>query len=432
MKRCAALVLLALASALGCATSLDLERVTQAIVPVGPEAAPALSETPNSALARVEGVRAVSGELGAIPLRWDASREAEVTGYVLDRAPHADGPFAFIATLSDRFRTVYVDRGLDLAPKRTAGQASGGLGHAETYYYRVRAFDRGGRIAAAAPTVVSGTTAAKPAPPGGVQAYSHLPRRIALRWLPASGPNVTGYVVSRSPSPSGAYATVARIEGRHQTLFLDERLPDLGVFYYRIASVDAAGAVGDPSGAERAVTKGEPLPPTGLRVAAQSVGANELSWEANVEPDLRGYQLLRRRAEGGEIEVVAELSFNATRAVDSAVAPGERVTYRLIAIDGDGLRSSPSDPLEISALDYGLRAHVTPEGVRLSWDAGAQAGFAETRVLAAGALGSGNELGRSARAEFLHREGKPGARYQLIGVRKDGSEAPASKLVEAE
>ena len=432
MTRGAQLAAFALVAALGCASSLDLARVKDAIEPLGPEAGPALSDSPNVALAKVEGVRAMSGELNAIPLRWDASREAEVAGYVVDRAPNADGPFALIARLSDRFRTVYVDSGRDLAPKRIAGKASGGLAHAETYYYRVRAFDGGGRIAAAEPSIVSGTTAAKPAPPSGVQAYSHLPRRIALRWQPASDPKVTGYVVSRSPSPSGTYAIVANIEGRHQTVFLDERLPDLGVFYYRVASLDATGAAGDPSGAERAVTKGEPLPPTGLRVASQSIGSNELRWEANVEPDLRGYRLLRRRADEAEIEIVAQLAANTTRANDSAVVPGERTTYRVVAIDADGLLSSASDPLEISALDYGLRAHAAGDGVRLGWDASAQAGFLETRVLLAAAIGSGNEIGRSASAEFLHREGKRGARYQLIGVRKDGSEAPASKVVEAE
>jgi hypothetical protein len=114
------------------------------------------------------------------------------------------------------------------------------------------------------------------------------------------------------------------------------------------------------------------------------------------------------------------------------VVAGEQVTYRLVAIDADGLRSNASDPIEITALDYGLHANAAPDGVHLRWDASAQAGFAEMRVLLAGAIGSGNELGASTRTEFHHREGKRGARYQLIGVRRDGSQAPASRVVEAE
>ena len=427
MKRSAAFGALVLPLALACASSLDLGKMREKLAPRGPEPAPQLRDEPNAELARVEGLRAISGELRAIPLRWDASREPEVAGYVIDRAASADGPFAYIATLADRFQTVYVDAGRDLAPKRTLGLAGGGLAHAETYYYRVRPFDRSGRVGSALAAIASGTTAAKPAPPPSVQAYSHLPRRVALRWQPASDPNVTGYVVSRSPSPSGVYAELARIEGRHRTVYLDTALPDLGVFYYRVASIDAAGGVGDPSGAERAVTKGEPLPPTGLRVAAQTIGANTLQWEANVEPDLRGYRLIRKRAEAKEPELVAELPASASSATDAAVSVGEIVAYRLIAIDADGLRSRPSDSVEIAGIGYELRAASTASGVRLSWSPSAQAGFRETRILR-----NGEEIARATSASYVHAGGESGDRYQVIGVLADGSEAPASRIAEAE
>ncbi|MBM4383170.1 MAG: hypothetical protein FJ091_07335 [Deltaproteobacteria bacterium] len=427
MNARAASLLLGLAGALGCATSLDLGEMREKLAPRGPEPAPELRDEPNAALARVEGLAATSGELRAIPLRWDASREPEVAGYVIDRAPTADGPFSYIATLADRFSTVYVDRGLDLAPKRSAGVAGGGLLHGETHYYRVRPFDRSGRVGSAAPAVVSGTTAAKPAPPAEVQAYSHLPRRVALRWLPAEDPRVTGYVVSRSPSPTGEYATLARIEGRHQTVYLDEALPDLGVFYYRVACVDAAGGVGDPSGAQRAVTKGEPLPPTRLRVAAQTIGANTLEWDANVEGDLSSYQLLRRLEGEDDYEPVAEVPASASSATDSDIAPGQRASYRIVALDADELRSPASEPVEIVAIAYQLRADATPSGVTLRWNPAAQASFRETRV-----LHDDDEIARTTNAEHTHASGKRNDRYRIIGVLPDGREVAPSKEVQAE
>jgi hypothetical protein len=422
-----ALLALGLAGALGCATSLDFGEMREKLAPRGPEPAPELRDEPNAALARVEGLAAISGELRAIPLRWDASREPEVAGYVVDRAPGADGPFSYIATLADRFATVYVDRGLDLAPKRSAGVASGGLLHGDTYHYRVRPFDRAGRIGSAAPTVVSATTAAKPAPPENVQAYSHLPRRVALRWLPASDARVNGYVVSRSPSPTGEYATLARIEGRHQTVYVDEALPDLGVFYYRVASIDASGGVGDPSGAQRAVTKGEPLPPTRLRVASQTIGANTLEWDANVEADLRGYQLLRRREGEDEYEVAAEVAASAASATDADVEPGERASYRVVALDADELRSPASEPVEILAITYQLRADATSAGVTLRWNPAAQSSFRETRVLQ-----GGDEIARTTSSEYTHAAGERGDRYRVVGVLPNGREVRASKEVEAQ
>jgi hypothetical protein len=220
---------------------------------------------------------------------------------------------------------------------------------------------------------------------------------------------------------------LGRAEGRHQTLYLDDALPDLGVFYYRVASIDAAGGVGDPSGAQRAVTKGEPLPPTGLRVASQTIGANTLEWNANVEPDLRGYQLLRLREGDDEAELVAEVHASQARATDTAVVPGERVRYRVVARDADELRSPPSDPIEIVGADYDLRAVATPSGVSLRWNPIVQASFRETRVLR-----DGDEIARATRAELEDPRGERGDRYQLVGIRADASESPASKSIEAE
>ena len=427
MRLHAALLWLGLAAALGCATSLDLGEMREKLAPRGPEPAPELRDEPNAALSRVEGLTAISGELRAIPLRWDASREPDVAGYVVDRAPAADAAFSYIATLADRFATVYVDRGLDLAPKRNAGVAGGGLLHSDTYFYRVRPFDRAGRVGSAAPAVVSGTTAAKPGPPEGVHAYSHLPRRVALRWLPASDPRVSGYVVSRSPSPTGEYATLARVEGRHQTVYVDDALPDLGVFYYRVACVDASGGVGDPSGAQRAVTKGEPLPPTRLRVASQTIGANTLEWDANVEADLRRYQLLRRRGGDDEYVLAAEVAASFSRATYANVEPGERISYRVVALDADELRSPASEPIEIVGVAYQLRADATPAGVSLRWNPAAQASFRETRILS-----GDDEIPRTTDAEYTHAAGKRGMHYHVIGILPDGREVQASKEVEAE
>jgi hypothetical protein len=162
-------------------------------------------------------------------------------------------------------------------------------------------------------------------------------------------------------------------------------------------------------------------------VAEQAIGANTLRWEANVEPDLAGYRLIRRRAGAPDSERVADLPAGATSATDTAVRAGESVTYRLIAIDADGLRSGPSDPVEIAGIVYGLRAESTASGVRLSWSAAVQAGFRETRILR-----GGDEIGRATEPSFVHGDGEAGDRYQLVGVRADGSEAPPSLVAEAE
>jgi hypothetical protein len=114
------------------------------------------------------------------------------------------------------------------------------------------------------------------------------------------------------------------------------------------------------------------------------------------------------------------------QATDLAVAPGETITYRLVALDADDLRSVPSDPVEIVGIAYDPSAEATSGGVRVAWNPTAQAGFRETRIYR-----NGEEVGRSASASYLDTAGKPGDRYALLGVRLDGSEAPRSREVEA-
>ena len=90
---------------------------------------------------------------------------------------------------------------------------------------------------------------------------------MPLSWRAATDERIKGYVIERSPTSSGPFEPIAEIDGRHQTVYVDRGLGDLRVFYYRVASVNVAGGRGEFSAPVRAVTKPDPLPPIGLRVA---------------------------------------------------------------------------------------------------------------------------------------------------------------------
>lgn len=336
MARGVAWLLAALAVS-GCGTVFDVEGARRALR--GAQGPPTLilRDDPAADLDAPEGLRAVSGELRAVPLKWDPLLAGRVGGYAVERSLREKGGFQRVGSVGDRFETSFVDRGTDLAPKALPGAAD--LGDGATYYYRVRAVDANGYVGREATPLVSATTAPPPTRPEGLRTYDHQPRKIALTWRPVVDPTVAGYVVYRSPSLRGRYEPVARVEGRHHTTWVDRGLDPLRVFYYRVAAVNAAGGEGVPTRALRGVTKPEPLPPASLRVVSRSPGAVRLAWEPNLEPNLAGYRVLRRRAGEGE-EIVAELAPGQTSVEDRFEASGQRLVYRVMAFDEDGLVSA--------------------------------------------------------------------------------------------
>lgn len=426
-----ALAVCCLAASLGCAAALDVERVRSVLANEKQPEAPVLSEAPPARLGAVEGLRTVSGELRSVPLRWDPVLAGDVGGYAIERATRAEGPFQRIAVVLGRFSISYHDRGADLGSKVRARESAGDLGDGNTYYYRVRPFDSFGHLGAQVSAPQPGTTAAPPTAPTAFRAYSQLPRQVALSWEPLADPTVTGYVVSRSPSASGKFLTIARLSDRFATTWLDHGLGDLRVFYYRVAAVNGAGGVGEAAQAVRAVTKPDPLPPTGVRIAEQQLGRNVVAWDRNVERDLTGYRLFRRRAGAERDELVAEVNSETVRVADDAVGAGETLSYAVLAFDRDGLESELSDPIEAASVDYGLRAEPEGDAVVLRWDEAIQRDAAEVRVIAEGRLGAA-ELARVSTSHFAHRGVKAGQtlRYRLIGVRTDGSQAPPSRVLE--
>jgi fibronectin type 3 domain-containing protein len=414
----------------GCGAAFDVEGAARFLRSAEAPRSVLLHEDPPAALAAPEGLRAVAGELRSVPLKWDPVLPGEVSGYVIERSLRAKGNFQRIGTTDDRFATSFVDRGADLAPKAAPATGSG-LGDGAAYYYRVRAFDGSGAISDAASEVVDASTALPPARPEDVRVYSHQPRKIALTWRPVPDPTVAGYVIYRSPSESGEYLPVAKVEGRYTTTWVDLGLEPLRVFYYRVAAVNLAGGEGLPTATTRGVTKPEPLPPAELRVASESLGAVRLAWEPNVESNISGYRVVRTRAGSSDEEIVAELGAGESTAEDRAVGAGERVVYRIFAIDSDGLVSGPSDPVEATAPGYGLQALAEESGVRLRWAPTDGADFASARVLRDGRFGA-REIARVTGSEYLDRDVEAGQsyRYTVVLLGQDGREALPSERVE--
>lgn len=406
----------------------------------GPAPLPEPDLVPAADLPAPEGLRATSGELRMVPLKWEPLLVGDIGGYAVERAAERDGPFEPLARIPGRLTTTYIDR--ETVPAAAAASpAPDGEPSADdeqaiedgvTWFYRIRAYSSDGRLGSRASALTVATTALPPEPPEDLRAYSRQPRAVPLSWRASEDPHVVGYRVERSPTASGPFELLAEIEGRHQTTYVDRGLGDLRVFYYRVIAVNAAGGLGvAPSEPVRAVTKPEPLPPIGLRTVDQRLGVNVLTWEHNVEEDIVGYRLYRTLEGEDSATLIANLSADETTAEDAAVAAGQRVSYTMVAIDRDGLESDPSEAVVVDSERYGLSATVRPDGVHLAWEDRSDEGFLGGHVFRTALLQNKN-LGFSRGNSFVDTGVKAGAtyRYTVVLERADQSLAPRSAPVE--
>jgi fibronectin type 3 domain-containing protein len=368
-------------------------------------------------------LEARSGELRKVPLTWTPLLSGDVAGYLIERSDDGE-EFVRIASIAGRFSATFVD-------EEGATSGSDGPTDGASYHYRVRAVDSRGRAAREPSTSALATTAGPPTPPLELRTFNRLPREVALTWRASDDPTVAGYVVSRSPSAGGPFESIARVEGRFVTHHVDEGLGDLRVLYYQVSAFNDVGVVGGGSEPAVAVTKPEPLPPSGLRVSDRWLGANRIAWEPNVEPDVTGYRVLRYREGKAAAETVAELGPDQTLADDTQVGAGEAVSYAVMAFDDDGLESLPANPVAVVSEDYGLLAEVNEGAVYLSWEARPDEGFDAARVYREGLLGL-QEIARVPTEGFVDHDVQSGRSYRYVVTleRTNGPAAPPSTPVE--
>ena len=206
--------------------------------------------------------------------------------------------------------------------------------------------DRRGRFGVFSKRVAVPLSAAPPRPSQPEVTYNET--KITVRWsAPGSPPAELAYHVY--DTTTGARLTTMPIKALE---FGDSRIEWGATRCYAVRAVEEVGESSLESEAseprcEKLADTFAPAPPKGLN-AVSTDGAINLIWEANAEPDLAGYYVLRGRLPEARLERITQMPVVEATFLDT-VERGVRYVYEVVAVDRAGNQSAPSNRAEETA-----------------------------------------------------------------------------------
>jgi hypothetical protein len=206
------------------------------------------------------------------------------------------------------------------------------------------------------PLTLSNIVSIEPVPgiarPPAALAASQQQDQIALVWTPptenidgSSPAQVVGYNVYRAKPSAERLGRPLNDRPLTESRFVDRNFLYLTPYVYVVRSVSQGPeALVESSDSDRLeVTPRDtfaPSAPTNV-TAASAAGVVSLFWPTNTEPDVVGYFIYRREANGEWARITDKPVTRATYR-DERVRVGARYGYRLTAVDRYGNESAPS------------------------------------------------------------------------------------------
>jgi chitodextrinase len=253
--------------------------------------------------------------------------------------------------------------------------------------------------------------------------------RIDLAWTPAtSAAPVAFYRLYRSTV--GVPGSAIVVDSVAALTYSDLGLPGYTPFSYQVAAVDANGLVGPKSLALVVRTRDgtPPSAPSALSAVPISGGlVIRLTWAPAIDPET-GINRYRIYRDGVLIDSSATTSY-----LSAGLTPMTTYTYRVLAVNGEGLAGPLSAPATATTLDAtpptaptGLTATALgPTRIDLAWNAAndPESGIAGYRVYRGGVL-----IGTSATTTLTDSGLTPATTYtyEVSALNGSGTEGPRS------
>ena len=377
-----------------------------------------------------------------IELRWDPQPTDEYTGYLVSRS--ADG--------GKKFRQMNRTPIVIVTASDTAMAAQGGFTDTtvvnyKVYRYRVQGITAFGERGASAEVKASGRDMTPPPPPLVKNPTQAGRTTVVLEWeMPATTPDLAGFVISRSAQPDSNYHDLTRKPLPKKTRQFTDKNADDAEPYYIVAAIDTAGNRASSFPLLGALIDTlPPAVPTGFRGVVDTAGLVHLSWNRNRERTILGYRVLRANAPDHEFtqltgEVWRDTMFTDTVDVRTLT---RNVYYRIAAVNLRYNHSRPTATLALRRPDTTppeapvfSDVQVTDSSVALRWapsaSADVQAHVLSRRVspkdtwfqLAALARGASQYIDRAVQRNIMYE-------YRIEAVDSSGLRSPARLTVQA-
>ena len=260
-------------------------------------------------------------------LLWRPHPNLKVNGYIIERQD-GDQKWSEVAKIDGRLNAEYIDKKLK-------------DGH--TYYYRVKAttFDK----MVTEPSEISQVTTKLLPPDIKVTSITNnLPRMIKISWDISPVKDLGYYNVYRSKSPNGLYEYYAKL---NNTTFTDEIAEDGKVYYYRVTAVDKDDLESSLNSQPlQGSTLAKPSTPSEFQAKINNKIA-QLQWQ-NRDPRVTSYVVVKTTKTGWfsreviEIKDIKEAYFT-----DANIKPNVSYVYEVSSIDSNGLRSLPTEAIDV-------------------------------------------------------------------------------------
>ena len=325
--------------------------VVIAVDPEGNTGPPALTlvtiNTPGASVPIPAGLRATKNEQARIVISWNPVNDPNLLGYLVSRSQSTQGPFTPVTsdTLFTTGQTTYVDSLVATD---------------QVYYYKVQTVVQDpqlGLLRSDTSTFIDGQALADQSAPGApsdliISLDDDQFQQVTLNWTAPvtdrNGNELTGlasFEIYRSRDNNTSFALIATVSS-DQVSFVDTSVELLTTYFYAIRAVDQAGNAGPRSQPVSVTTRGFAIP----RNVRATAGEQKitLTWTANTEPELTGYEILRFTDPTDE---TPDKTFSSvlTTYVDTPVTADQPFVYRVRAVGPSNIKSELSSPVSAQA-----------------------------------------------------------------------------------
>jgi fibronectin type 3 domain-containing protein len=383
---------------------------------------PAFNEkTLDPSIATVQNLKVKTSD-SQVALEWEPRTDNNIGGYRIFRGD-GRGHYALIATLSDRFRSHYVDR-------NTQGIVD----------YRVSLFTKDGKVSPAASIKKMKRARVRLTQPIFVEVISNLPKRIKLLWKPSSNPRVKSYIIERKQKLQRrtGWTKIAKLNSRLSAEFIDKDVEPGKQYYYRIRSVTYEGSQSVSSKVLTGQAKNKPKSISSVIATDDRVKEIQVAWtDPNNEKEIHHYNIYSSQLKDTLYTFLK--SSKTKHFTDKFDTDGVTRYYRITAVDLDGLES---DHTQIEALGKTIAAAKGPKiesatvsdtAIHLRWsdpDRRARK-FTIIKKYWDGWISEKRKIEEHKSFTYVDRDVKPDTKYTyyIYSIDKDGVESLPSKEV---